>query len=57
MIIALAYLNLYLGIFSTILQISIVMLNLIIFIISKRELKKELISSHENLGKTTNILH
>jgi len=57
MIIALAFLNSYLGNFSIVLQILIVIFNLIIFIISKREVKKDLINSHNNLGEIKNILH
>jgi hypothetical protein len=56
-IIALAYLNFYLGNFSIILQILIVIFNLIIFIVSKRELKKDLINSHNNLGEIKRISH
>ena len=55
-IIALAFLNSYLGNFSIVLQILIVIFNLIIFIISKREVKKDLINSHNNLGEIKNIL-
>ena len=57
MIITLAFLNSYLGNFSIVLQILIVIFNLIIFIISKREVKKDLINSHNNLGEIKNILH
>ena len=56
-IIALAYLNSYLGNLSIILQILIVIFNLIIFVISKREQQKDLINSHNNLEKTENITH
>jgi len=56
MIITLAFLNSYLGNFSIVLQILIVIFNLIIFIISKREVKKDLINSHNNLGEIKNIL-
>ena len=57
MIIALAFLNSYLGNLSIVLQILIVIFNLTIFIISKREIKKDLISSHNNLGEIKNISH
>jgi glycosyltransferase involved in cell wall biosynthesis len=57
MIITLAFLNSYLGNFSIVLQILIVIFNLIIFIISKREVKKDLINSHNNLGEIKNIPH
>ena len=57
MIIALAFLNSYLGNLSIVLQILIVIFNLTIFIISKREIKKDLINSHNNLGEIKNIPH
>jgi hypothetical protein len=57
MIIALAFLNSYLGNLSIVLQILIVIFNLTIFIISKREIKKDLINSHNNLGEIKNISH
>ncbi len=57
MIIILAYLSSYLGNFATISQISIVFFNLLIFIISRRELEKELINSHNNLAEIKNITH
>ena len=56
-IIALAFLNSYLGNFSIVLQILIVIFNLMIFVISKREIKKDLINSHNNLGEIKNISH
>jgi hypothetical protein len=56
-IIALAYLNSYLGNFSIIIQILIVIFNLLIFVVSKRELEKDLINSHKNLGEVKNITH
>ena len=57
MIIALAFLNSYLGNLSIVLQILIIIFNLTIFIISKREIKKDLINSHNNLGEIKNIPH
>tara|TARA_A100001011_G_C14274027_1_gene828303 strand:+ start:570 stop:1442 length:873 start_codon:yes stop_codon:yes gene_type:complete len=54
-IIILFYLTSYLGNLSIILQILIVIFNLIIFIVSKREKEKDLINSHENLKGRTNI--
>lgn len=57
MIIGLAYLNSYLGNFSIISQILIVIFNLIIFIVSKRELEKDLINSHNNLGVVKTVTH
>ena len=57
MIIALAFLNSYLGNLSIVLQILIVIFNLTIFIISRREIKKDLINSHNNLGEIKNIPH
>ena len=56
-IIILAYINSYLGNFSIFLQISIVIFNLIIFIVSQREVKKELINSDKNLKNIKNITH
>ncbi len=57
MIIALAYLQTYLGNLTIIFQILILIFNLIIFIISKREIKKDFINSHDNLGEIKNITH
>ena len=57
MFIFLTYMNSYLGNFSIYLQILIVIFNLIIFIVSKRESEKDLISSHNNLDKIKNIRH
>ena len=57
MLIALAYLNAYLGNFTTLSQVLIVIFNLIIFIISLRERKKDLLNSHSNLDNVQKILH
>ena len=57
MIIVLAYSNSYLGNVSTILQILIVIFNLIIFIVSKREIENELINSQNNLDDVKTITH
>jgi hypothetical protein len=57
MIIVLAFLNTYLGNLSIILQIFIIIFNFIIFIVSKRELEKELINSHNNLNDSKSITH
>ena len=57
MIIGLAYLNSYLGNFSVVLQILIVIFNLIIFVVSRRETEKELINSHKNLAEIKTITH
>ncbi len=57
MIIALAYLNSFLGIFSIFSQILIVVFNLMIFIVSLREQKKDLINSHNNLDNVIKITH
>ena len=51
MIIALAYLNTYLDNLSIILQILIVIFNLIVFLVSKREVDRDLVNSHNNLGE------
>ena len=57
MIIVLAYLNSYLGVLTIFLQILIVIFNLIIFIVSLREKKKDLLNSHNNLDSIKNITH
>ena len=56
-IIFLAYLNSYLGNFTIFLQILIVIFNLIIFIVSKREVEKDLINSKKNLDDVKIITH
>ena len=57
MIIVLAYLNSYIGNFSIIFQILIVIFNLLIFTVSQREQKKDLLNSHNNLEKVIKITH
>ncbi len=57
MIIVLAYLNSYLGIFTVFFQILIVIFNLIIFVVSLREQKKELFNSNNNLENVKKITH
>ena len=57
MLIALAYLNSYLGNLTIFFQFLIVLFNLIIFIISKREQEKGLLSSHNNLHNIKKITH
>ena len=57
MLIALAYLNTYLGVFSIFIQISIVVFNLLIFIVSLREQEKDLLNSHNNLVGVKKITH
>ena len=57
MLIALAYLNSYLGFFSIFIQISIVVFNLLIFIVSLREQEKDLLNSHNNLVGVKKITH
>ena len=57
MLIILAFLNLYLGNFTTFSQVLIVIFNLIIFIISLREREKDLLSSHNNLDNVKKITH
>ena len=57
MLIALAYLNSYLGVFSIFFQISIVIFNLLIFIVSLREQEKDLLNSHKNLAGVKKITH
>ena len=57
MVIILAYLSLYVGNLSILLQILIVLFNLIIFIISLREKRNDLKNSHNNLGEVKEIKH
>ena len=57
MLIALAYLNSYLGTLAIFFQISIVIFNLIIFIVSQREQEKDLLNSHNNLASVKKITH
>ena len=57
MLIILSYFNLYLGDFSILIQVLIVLFNLIIFIVSLREKEKEFKNSHNNLVSITNITH
>ena len=57
MLIALAYLNFYLGVLSILFQISIVIFNLLIFIVSLREQEKDLLNSHKNLAGVKKIMH
>ena len=54
-IIALAFLNHYLGSFILFFQILIVIFNIIIYIISKREHEGNLINSHQNLDNVKKI--
>ena len=56
-LIALAYLNSYLGNLTIFFQFLIVLFNLIIFIVSKREQEKGLLSSHNNLHNIKKITH
>ncbi len=57
MLIALTYLNSYLGSLSTFFQMLIVIFNLIVFIVSKREKEEDLINSHNNLASVKKITH
>jgi len=57
MLIVLAYLNFYLGFLSIFFQISIVIFNLLIFIVSQREQEKDLLNSHNNLASVKKITH
>ena len=57
MLIVLAYLNSYLGVLSIFFQISIVIFNLLIFIVSLREQEKDLLNSHNNLVGVKKITH
>ena len=57
MIIALSYLNIYLGNFSILLQILVIIFNLLIFMTSLRENKNDLINSHKNLREIETVTH
>jgi len=57
MLIVLAYLNSYLGVLTIFFQISIVIFNLLIFIVSLREQEKDLLNSHNNLVGIKKITH
>jgi len=57
MIIVLSYLNIYLGNFSILLQILIIIFNLLIFMTSLRENENDLINSHKNLRDIEIITH
>ena len=57
MLIVIAYLNSYLGFLSIFFQISIVIFNLLIFIVSQREQEKDLLNSHNNLASVKKITH
>ncbi len=57
MLIILAYLNTYLGILTIFFQVTIVIFDLIIFIISLREKEKDLLNSHNNLDNIKKITH
>ena len=57
MLIAVSYLNSYLGVLTLFFQISIVIFNLLIFIISLREQEKDLLNSHNNLAEVKKITH
>ena len=56
MFIIFVYLNPYLGNISVFFQILIIMFNLIVFIVSLREKKNELQSSHKNLASVEDII-
>ena len=57
MLIALTYLNSYLGTLAIFFQILIVFFNLVIFIVSQREQEKDLLNSHNNLASVKKITH
>ncbi len=57
MLVLLSYMNSYLGILAILFQISIVIFNLIIFIVSRRENEKDLLNSHNNLDNVKKITH
>ena len=57
MLIALTYLNSYLGTLAIFFQILIVFFNIIILIVSQREQEKDLLNSHNNLASVKKITH
>ena len=57
MLIALVFLNSYLGNLTIFFQVLIVIFNLIIFIVSQREQQKDLLNSHNNLDNVKKITH
>ena len=57
MIFFISYLNIYLGNFSILLQILIIVFNLLIFITSLRENESDLINSHKNLRDIEIVTH
>jgi len=57
MIIVFSYLNIYLGNYSILLQILIIIFNLLIFMTSLRENKNDLINSHKNLRNVEIVTH
>ena len=57
LIIALFYLKTHLGIISFLLQFLLIIFSIVIFIVSLREKKKELINSQDNLKNIQDVLH
>ena len=57
LIIVLAYLNIFVGNISIFFQILIVIFNLIIFIVSKREQEKDFLNSHKSLENVKKITY
>ena len=57
LLILLSFLNNFIGIYSTLLQILLVIFNLIIFIVSLRENKKALVESQQNVLNKIEITH
>ena len=57
MIIVLSYLNIYLGNFSILLQILIIIFNLLIYLTSLRENENDLINSRKNLKDIEIVTH
>ena len=56
-IIFLSFLNNLMGLYSTFFQILLVVFNLLIFVISKRENEKALIESHLNILDESEVTH
>tara|TARA_B100000963_G_scaffold339330_1_gene336993 strand:- start:19 stop:891 length:873 start_codon:yes stop_codon:yes gene_type:complete len=57
MLIILAYFNSYVGNLTILAQFTIVLFNLLIFIVSIREREKDLLNSHNNLDNIVDITH
>ena len=57
LILILSYFTKYFGISLIFLQILIIVFNLMIFLVSMREKKDDLLNSHKNLGNVEEVKH